>query len=251
VQHFLMRSQPREFWHTKSKTKSSINSGRLVLQFPTEISRNDVNTFVILRTVYTVIRESPFSSANQMPQWTSSVTPLEFNDALKSIWSEEIGLKPMTKSPVKYTYKFEFSECGRYLLYHDTTSMPVLPKLSKVATTIAVFQTHTSIPMMSHLPGVNLLGHIERSTPSHYFAGWTFHPTLPILAIQACSMTEMPRLMLWNFCLRKSYRIPKVRISTHLNRRYRKFPRGFRNHERSSRRNKFHGMRNESPHQVQ
>lgn len=104
----------------------------------------------------------------------------DFNETLKSIWLHGSGPNTTSNSSAKYTYGVEFSECGNYILYHDITGMLLAPKLSKLATTLAVFQVRGSGSWFGEQPAscVSLLGHLERSTIHDYFAGWNFHPSL-------------------------------------------------------------------------
>ena len=86
--------------------------------------------------------------------------------------------------------------------------MLLVPKLSKIATTLAVFrfQDSGSWHEAQLASSGRLLGHLERSTTDHYFAGWSFHTTLPVLVVQTCNVAEkLPTLMLWNIdCGRSS-----------------------------------------------
>lgn len=201
VQHFLMRS------HSREQRAPSKSANRLVLHFPTAIKRIDLSTFVILRTVYTVVREHQQSQNPLISQHTSYVLPLDFNDTLKSIWLRGADLKATVKPSTKYTYGVEFSDCGEYVLYQDIMGMTLVPKGINVATTFAVFRVRDSASWTrTENSSFRLLGYLEPSTPNHYFAGWSFHPTLPVLAVQARSVVEkLSRLMLWNFdCSRSS-----------------------------------------------
>ncbi len=111
------------------------------------------------------------------------------------------------KGSVKYTYGIEFPAGAHSCLsvYYDLLGMTMPPKLDSVATNLAVFDVEepTSAPARTFLdstPLVRLLGHLECSTSQDYFSGWAVHPTLPIMAVQACGISrQLPWVMLWNF----------------------------------------------------
>jgi len=196
VQHFLMRSPP------EAKGSLRVSASGRKLHFPTAINRNDLATFAILRTVYVFSRKelgTPGSSRHE-----SHVLPLDFNEILKSIWTSNLT-EGGQSTTIKYTYGIEFSGCGKYALYHDIMGMKVLPKTDcRLATTLAMFSIRGSdsgqeTAAMSQT--VRFLGTVKGGMDSQYFAGWSFHPTLPVLAVQIQSLTARisQNLMLWNF----------------------------------------------------
>jgi len=202
VQHFLMRS------HSRERQARSTSANQLMLHFPLTIKRSDLSTFSVLRTVYTITTEHQSAQSPAISQYKFYLMPLDFNDTLKSIWLQGASPLATLKSSAKYTYGVEFSDCGNYVLYQDIIGMSLVPKLSKIATTLAVFHVQDSGSWQEAqlANSVRLLGHLERSTTNHYFAGWSFHTTLPVLVVQTCNAAEkLPKLMLWNFdCGRSS-----------------------------------------------
>jgi len=172
------------------------------LHFPTAINRNDFATIAILRTIYTLTGNG--QSMATFSGHESHVLPLSFNETLKSIWASNLagGGRPST---IKYTYGVEFSGCGNYALYHDIMGMSVLPKRKdcRLATTLAMFTIRGSDPEQQTRtkPQIRLLGTVAGGTDCQYFEGWSFHPTLPVLAVQSRSLVGMvsQNFMLWNF----------------------------------------------------
>jgi hypothetical protein len=194
VQHFLMRSSPGSLRVSASSRK---------LHFPTAINRNDLATFAILRTVYVFSRKEPGTTGS--PRHESHVLPLDFNETLKSIWTSNLTGGGQSAT-IKYTYGIEFSGCGKYALYHDIMGMKFLPKKTdcRVATTLAMFSIRGSdsrqeTAAMSQT--VRFLGTATGGMDSQYFAGWSFHPTLPVLVVQILSLVARisQNLTLWNF----------------------------------------------------
>lgn len=199
VQHFLIRSHPYA-----PEAAASTPTSRHKLHFPTAIRKSDLTTFAILRTVYTLSRHDP----TPVPNYESHILPLDFNESLRSVWVSKLSWDLAERSPIKYTYGIEFSGCGRFALYDDMMGMTMLPKkktISWVATTLAVF----SFPGSDANPGqytetwqaVCLIGNIAGSTQGSYFTEWSFHPTLPVLAVQGYDFNQRisQTLMLWNF----------------------------------------------------
>ncbi|KAK1825634.1 hypothetical protein QBC39DRAFT_270676 [Podospora conica] len=178
VQHFLMRS----YMHGRGS-----GGGGHKLHFPIAINRNDLATISILRTVYVFSRKEPGTPGSS--SYKSHVLPLDFNETLKSIWTLNLA-GGRQSTTIEYTYGIDLNSSGKYALYYETLCSMVILKgaevhLPRIAPKLAVFsipasstrQNGATIPQRPRL-----LGDLTRDKPS--FAGWSFHPTLPVLVVQ-------------------------------------------------------------------
>ncbi|KAK8043293.1 hypothetical protein PG993_005723 [Apiospora rasikravindrae] len=191
VQRLMRRPHNSKPSHGRLWENRSVDD-ELQLGFPILISRHDLNTFVILRTVYKLVRvgDSPPGV-----RFDSYVVPLDFNARLASIWSPERpdSTKHMGSS-VTYDYGFDFGNRDQYLLYRDNLGMQVQPKGVDVATTIAVFRL--SLFGNTNRPPIFLLNRLVLQEEFVYYSAWSFHPALPILAVQEAGRCAP---ILWSF----------------------------------------------------
>lgn len=205
LQHFLQRSPQRGKPTSEVARAAHTQMRKLAVSFPTTISCHDVGVFTILRTMYRISNSSaPVSSMDVQ----SFPIPLDFNENMRAIWDSHATAVPAqaansriqaTRATKKlaYTYGFEFSHGNKYLLYHDTAGMSILPNGEmKLATTLAIFQLsqQTSWPVQP----IRFLSQIESKPPEHYYSSWAIHPKSPIMAI-FCRNTNGAPIMLWDF----------------------------------------------------
>lgn len=178
----------------------------LKIPFSTTINRHDLDVFMVLRTVYRLVRQP--SSPLDVVEIQHHVIPLDFNDNLRLIWGPNVsspasnGASTRKRVGYSYDYGFEFNEAGQYLLYHDNAKLSIRPKgQHKMAASLAVFEMLSSTPK-SETP-VLYLGSIAVSDSNKLLGPWTFHPKLPILAVGSWDFERGSELALWSFCERK------------------------------------------------
>ncbi|KAK7962969.1 uncharacterized protein PG986_003794 [Apiospora aurea] len=203
VQHFLRRS-PKFTPNLEVLQGAEYPKDELQLAFPMLISRHDINTFVILRTLYKLVRVG--GSPGDV-QFDSFVIPLDFDAKLASIWSPRHSKSGYRlASDIVYEYGFEFESEDKYLLYRDTTALDDLPtKGDTFATTLAVFEL--SLFMNTNRAPVHFLNSLVRDPGCKHLTHWSFHPTLPILAVHergSCAAA------LWSFTDGEFHELTKV-----------------------------------------
>ncbi|KAH9908054.1 hypothetical protein F4778DRAFT_777420 [Xylariomycetidae sp. FL2044] len=166
------------------------------LTFPSSVNNKQLDMFVVLRTLY-IIR--PVQKPSGGPYYASYKIPIIAipGQGLEKVWSVPLAtpcaFTSLKDRPLPYTYGLEFSDCGRYLLYHDTKDMSCVPwEGNDIASILAVFH----IPESKTAAGSLLtrpIGALHRKRL--YFNGWRFHPFLPIMAIH----TFDGSIVLWDF----------------------------------------------------
>ncbi|KAK8062041.1 hypothetical protein PG994_008407 [Apiospora phragmitis] len=124
ARHFLQKPRTSGWLDDEEEAEE-----KLQLAFPILVSRHDFNTFVILRTLYKLVRVG--DSPGEV-RFDSFVIPIDFNDQLASRWSSEhsgprhimpsnVGYKTddseSTKLPGRRKLRgLSFSSCGKNLI---------------------------------------------------------------------------------------------------------------------------------------
>ncbi|KAK8123233.1 hypothetical protein PG984_011903 [Apiospora sp. TS-2023a] len=208
VHHFLRRSPKFTPSAGLYQGEQSNSYKELQLGFPILMSRHDLNTFVILRTLYKLVRVGASPGDVRVH---SFVIPLNFHPNLARVWEPGWGAYPYygQSSDLIYDYGFEFGGQGRYLLYRDTTALDDMPKRGETfASTLALFELGTLVlPPRAGREPIRFLNSLVREPGCVPFTHWTFHPTLPILAVHLAGSCAAS---LWGFTEGVSYELPKV-----------------------------------------
>lgn len=204
-------SQVQNFLHQAPEAAAARTQQRdsgLKLAFPSSISPYDLDVFVVLRTVYRLTgRDSP---ASHNSAFQSQVIPLQSKTGSRSAAPTPRGsptaaaaaaaVEAPLVDKLAYSYGFEFSRSGPFLLYHDTATMKLLPKGTyRMAKTLAAFEAPLLLTSPSPMPmPARLLGALE-CTPAEYFGAWTLHPKLPILVLNRRDLDGNSSIALWSF----------------------------------------------------
>lgn len=212
VRNFLTSIKLRE------KSRSWQIRHQWALPFPTTICPN-LEAIIVLKTVYIVgsdskgpesmesFRKNPSRSIIVPVQ--SSETTARASQQYRDLPGPCITPKPKLKAQtrdgskalrVSYSYKFEISKSGRYILYKDSMEVSLPQHSEPAVTSLAVFELDATATKET----CHMLSKIGDSAVHVSFSACNFHPTLPLVLLYSRSFVKESGIMLWAFARRSS-----------------------------------------------
>lgn len=171
------------------------------LMFPSVINPHDLDVFMVLRTVYRL--QGRIDPVFPSLAFRSLVIPLDWITDRESARNpgghpaDPALAKSQPKSKLAYSYGFEFARNSTFLLYHDTATMSLLPKGTKLAKTLVAFDAPLLCGLREASQPARFLGTLE-CAENEYFGAWGLHPTLPILAVDRRNLDKPAEIVLWD-----------------------------------------------------
>jgi hypothetical protein len=185
------------------------------LHFPTAMSPVDPGIFSVLTTVYRLVdtddqHQLPPDAAFTFYKTRSLSTTFRSAPTSTSLGRDGTSAAQPAYPRLRgaYRYGVQFSDSSDHILYHNTAGMALFPNgVTSFASTLAIFKVNTSSGDSSQEQSLVSQCFLSRGPENHFFSHWGFHPTLPLLVLNAHGLSGSSKISLWHFVDGKSRRL--------------------------------------------